>query len=253
MNNDDSTLLIHQNKRIEIDETAAFHQAGYAAAIFLGNKQVKLPPVYFRIVINQADKFQIASRSDDRVKSEYTAKIEGGRLIQSLPLAFADATRHFSESQKAQYRYAIDADVINLLVGPLAEAKYVALRDNEAFTANLVNTSSLYYYNGTTALETISEYMECFSPHKAEREQNLNRLFLNAFNFVDAQSNWQAITRLAEFIRSANRPIISSEDVFSLIESQTVETNAPVYLELPKTRSSTVDSLLPRSAKTKTA
>jgi hypothetical protein len=48
--------------------------------------------------------------------------------------------------------------MINLLVGPLAEAKYVALRDNECFSNNLINVNALYNYGGTSDLVKVYDY-----------------------------------------------------------------------------------------------
>jgi hypothetical protein len=77
---------------------------------------------------------------------------------------------------------------------PLAEAKYVALRDGEAFNANLVNLGALHFYGGSPDIEVINEYMECFIPQRAERGQKLAELFLAAFSFVNKRSNWLAIS-----------------------------------------------------------
>ncbi|MEQ1545281.1 hypothetical protein [Methyloglobulus sp.] len=205
--------------RIEIDKRAAYHQAGHAAAIYLGNKQKQLPAVHFQIVIKpqpQSDRFT-------HNHGKYTAKVEGGRLIQSLPMSFAEATQYFSWPEQEECLCAFEADVINLLAGALAEAKYVASRDNEVFNPNLVYLGALKFYGGSSDLEVIAEYLECFMLHKAERDRKLAELFLAAFSFVNKQSNWFSINALAEFILAAHKAqskdIIQCEEVISLLEA----------------------------------
>ena len=206
--------------RIEIDKRIAYHQAGHAAAIYLGNKQKQLPAVHFQIIIKPQEWDGQQSDRFTRKHGKYTAKVEGGRLIQSLPMSFSEATQYLSWFQQAEYRCAFEADVINLLSGSLAEAKYVASRDGEAFNANLINLRALRFYGGSSDIELVNEYMECFMPNKTERKQKLAELFLVAFNFVNETSNWRYITALAEFIRDQPKGIIHCEEMISLLESR---------------------------------
>ncbi len=205
----------------KINKRDIYHVAGYAAAIYLSNKQKQLHAVHFRIVIKQQENGQKPEGSS-HMENSYFSKIEDGRLIQSLPLAFALATRYFSPSQQEQYRCSLEADVINLLAGSLAEAKYVAMCDDELFTANLVNVDALQFYGGSSDLDIISEYMECYIPHKLERDQKLKELFLAAFNFVNTRTYWRAITKLAEFILNENKSIVTCEEVISLLRPYSV-------------------------------
>jgi hypothetical protein len=48
-----------------------------------------------------------------------------------------------------------EADIINVLAGPLAEAVYLALRDNEPFNPELVNISALQHSSIWSALSTL--------------------------------------------------------------------------------------------------
>jgi hypothetical protein len=209
--------------RIEIDKRIAYHKAGHAAAIYLGNKQKQLPAVYFQIIIKQQER---ARREADRfpyTHGKYTAKVEGGRLIQSLPFSFSEATRDFSWSQQEEYRCALEADVINLLAGSMAEAKYLASSDYGVFNGNLINLSALRFYGGSSDIKVISEYMECFIPHKAERDRKLIELFLAALSFVNKSSNWRAISDLAEFILNEPKEIIHCEEVIAFLDNRFVE------------------------------
>jgi hypothetical protein len=61
--------------------------------------------------------------------------------------------------------------------------------------------------------------MESFMLYDAERNRKLAELFLAAFNFVNMDSNWQAISMLAEFILAEPKGIINCEEVISLLES----------------------------------
>ncbi len=205
--------------RIEIDKRIAYHQAGHAAAIYLGNKQKQLPAVHFQIIIKPQEWDGQQSDRFTRKHGKYTAKVEGGRLIQSLPMSFSEATQYFSWPEQEECLCAFEADVINLLAGSLAEAKYVASRDNEVFNPNLVYLGALKFYGGNSDLEVITEYLECFMLHEAERDRKLAELFLAAYNFVNKRSNWRAISALADFIRDEPKDIIQCEEVISLLES----------------------------------
>jgi hypothetical protein len=212
-----------EGTRIEIDKRIAYHQAGHAAAIYLGNKQKQLPAVHFQIIIKPQEWDGQQSGRFTLKHPQYTAKVDGGRLIQTLPMSFAEATQYFSWPEQEECLCAFEADVINLLAGSLAEAKYVALRDNEVFNPNLVYLGALKFYGGGSDLEVITEYLECFMLHKAERDHKLAELFLAAYNFVNKQSNWRAISALADFIldmpRVEPKDIIPCEEVISLLES----------------------------------
>ncbi|HEY5140341.1 MAG TPA: hypothetical protein VIJ25_13655, partial [Methylococcales bacterium] len=72
-----------------------------------------------------------ASECLGKPSHQYIAKLEGGRLIRTLPTSLDEATKDFSTVQRLAYERAFEADMFNLLVGPLAEAKYVAMRDDE--------------------------------------------------------------------------------------------------------------------------
>ena len=223
------------NTHIKIHNRIAYHQAVHAVAIYLGNKQKQLPAVHFQIVIKtqprddgqQSDRFM-------RPPGKYTAIVEGGRLIQSLPLSFTEDTLYFSWAQTEECLCAFEADVINLLAGSLAEAKYIASRDGEVFTANLINLNALHFYGGSSDIEVISEYLECFIPDKADRERKLPELFLAAFGFVNKSSNWRAISTLADYIRDYPIGTIPCEDVISLLDSCDAACNGPTNNETLK-------------------
>jgi len=206
----------------ELSRKTAIHEAGHAAAIYLGNKQKQLPPVFFQIFIKELNSNSQTSgclcKSYDSCNNCIT-KVEGGRLIHTLPSSVEEAISDFSFAQKQAYQHAFDADIFNLLVGPLAEANYVALRDGELINPRLVNLNALHYYGGASDLETINEYLECFIADKAQREKKLSELFLAAFNFINDCSNWRAIMALADYILADSKNILECEEIIAVLDA----------------------------------
>jgi hypothetical protein len=203
----------------EVNRKVAFHEAGHAAAIYLGNKQKGLPPIFFRIVLKPVSSdFQMSEFSMNN-NTQYLANIDGGRLINKLPDSIDEVTKDFSSLQKLAYLSAFEADMINILVGPLAEAKYVAIRDGELITPRLVDLNALHNYGGTSDLDTVRKYLECFPDDKLLREQKITELFLEAFNFINERLNWAAITALADYIVSDDQSIVEFDEVIDILEA----------------------------------
>jgi len=211
-----------------INRTVAIHEAGQAAAIYLGNKQKRLPPVFFQIFITPVkDDFQ-SSRFLNNPNTKYIANIDGGRLIHTLPSSIEEATDGFSPVQVIAYRRAFEADMINMLAGPLAEAKYIAQRGVEPINFHPLHLNTLYYFNGTSEFESINEYLECFLENSALRKQKIAELFVAAFGFINERSNWHAITALADYIVSANKSVIECNEIISVLEAAHI---SPVFLQ----------------------
>ena len=116
------------------------------------------------------------------------------------------------------YLIAFEADIINLLIGPLAEAKHIAESDDEIFNQQLVNLKALKNYGGSSDLALAKEYLQSFSACKQQQEEKLDELFAQAYDFVNDQENWAAITRLVNYIIENNKNIVSCEEVVSLLE-----------------------------------
>jgi hypothetical protein len=198
-----------------------FHEAGHAAAIHLYNKQKQLPPVYFQITIKKSDHSltnPFARRTVTR--DHFVAMVEGGCLIHSLPVALIESANYFSLNEQDSYRTAFEADMINLLVGPLAEAKHVALRDNESFGKNLINVNALHNYGGTSDLEKVYEYLENFISENSLHEEKIAELFDQAFQFIDSPVHWQAIERLAGYILDNTKNTIGCEEAIAVIDER---------------------------------
>lgn len=201
-----------------LSKRSAFHEAGHAAAIYLGNNQKGLPPVHFRIVIQQpapSDKVVVFSK---KILNRCFAKIEGGQLITDFPQSMSIATKSLSDAEKEGYELAFCADIINLLAGPIAEAKYVALRDGEAISPRLVNLRALRNYGGENDLATLANYFLCLDEPDADRERKIIELFLSAYAFVNDRKNWRAITELANYLETSMEPVIEYGEIAAVLE-----------------------------------
>ena len=199
-----------------------FHEAGHAAAIYLYNKQKQLPPVYFQITIKKTNHSLANSFTSRTVTHDhFAAMVEGGCLIHSLPITLIESANYFSRDEQDSFRTAFEADMINLLVGPLAEAKYVALRDNECFSKNLINVKSLHNYGGKSDLEKVYEYLETFISDNSYHEEKIAELFSKAFQFIDSPVHWKAIERLADYILDNTKNTISCEEAIAVLDEST--------------------------------
>lgn len=201
----------------------AFHEAGHAAAIYLYNKQKQLPPVHFQITIKALDRQKDSSLDTCLLAYDhFAAVVEGGLLIHSLPIALIESTHYFSAAEQDAYQTAFEADMINFLVGPLAEAKHVALRDDEQFNAQLVNVNALHYYGGTSDLEKVYEYLDIFIAAGNRHEEKLVELFNKAFQFISSPTHWKAIERLADYILNNKENIIGCEEAIAVLDESGV-------------------------------
>lgn len=210
-----TTKLIPQ----ELSRQIAIHAAGHATAIHIGNRRKCLPPVYFQILITPSNSCYPLSKPLPAYPSQCIVNVEGGRLIHTLPSSFAEATKSLSAKQLWAYQQAYEADIVNLLVGPLAEANYIAHRDNEPINPQLVDLNALYYYGGKTDLNVVQEYLACFTDNPESKAQKTQELFLEAFNFVREKRNWRTINALADSILAANTHTIGCNEIIVVNEN----------------------------------
>jgi hypothetical protein len=193
-----------------------FHEAGHAAAIHLYNRQKRLPPVYFHISIKQTDYATTQYFTNNAVvRDHFAAIVEGGHLIHSLPVTLIESVINGQDT----FRMAYEADMVNLLVGPLAEAKYVALRDNECFNKNLISVNALHHYGGTSDLEKVYDYLENFIADTHLQEEKLVELLSQAFEFIESPVYWGAIENLATYIQDNMSDTISCEDAIAVLDA----------------------------------
>lgn len=200
----------------------AFHEAGHAAAIYSINRMRKIPPPLFRLRFNVIDA-DIPATGFRTAYENYIACIEGGRLLHTLPPTLANPQAlpavcgqdwiHTGED----LLNAFEADVINLLAGSLAEAKFVAEIDDEIFTYRLVDPPALENYGGSFDLALIDDYLQCYSSDQQARDQKLNQLHRVAFDFINDYHNWRAISKLAKFILASSQDTIYSDEVAAIL------------------------------------
>jgi len=190
----------------ELTTQTAFHEAGHAASIYLGNKLKGLPPVYFQIQIkHQNNTFPYA-------------KVIDGRLIQNLPIAGLNSFQKLTEQEQQNYQTAYQADIISLLVGPLSEAKYISIRDDEALNFNLLSTHALNYYGGYSDVEKAYAYLDYFVSDKNQQEEIMLELFSQAFQFIEKNDNWKCILNLADYILNSTKDVISCEEASEVFD-----------------------------------
>ena len=195
-----------------------FHEAGHAAAIHLYNRQKQLPPVYFEISIKNID-YSTHQHfvNSAATRDHFAAIVEGGCLIHSLPVTLIESVINGQDT----FRMAYEADMVNLLVGPLAEAKYVALRDDECFNKNLISVNALHHYGGTSDLEKVFDYRENFIADTRLQEEKLAELLAQAFEFIESPVYWNAIKHLAAYILDNMSDTISCEDAMLVLDGTT--------------------------------
>jgi len=193
----------------ELDWRTAFHEAGHAAAIHIGNQQKQLPPVFFEIQVKRPN----------NSNAHFSAKVVDGNLIQNLPIAVVESFAVVSQSAQHSCQRAYEADVVNLLVGPLAEAKYVSIRDDEIFNLKLINLKALHNYGGCSDLERAHAYLDCFIASKAQREEKMFELLSQAFHFIDNQRNWRCILNLAHYILDSHQEIITCDEAIGVFDN----------------------------------
>lgn len=201
----------------------AVHEAGHAAAIHLGNKQKRLPPVFFQIIIKDMlhqGHWSYPSSNAFALPTTCFAKVEGGRLIHTLPSSLKEAMRRFAPSERLAYQAAFEADIVNFLAGPLAEAKYVAFCDNEVFNPRVVNLDALHFYGGSADVTLAKEYLDCLAVGPEEKERKIAELFMAAYQFINHRQYWRAITALADFILSSGKQVIACEEIIRVLDAQ---------------------------------
>ncbi|MGZ5018519.1 MAG: hypothetical protein ACXV8U_22360 [Methylobacter sp.] len=193
---------------LELNRQTAFHEAGHVAAIYLENKRKSLPPVYFQIDVSIADS----------MVQPLFAKVNGGRLVGNLATVIRENVTHHRDSTDIdRYQLVYEADIISFLAGPIAEANYVSIRDNEVFNSNLLTPQALNHYGGNADLLAVMSYLEFFIPSPEQREVQLKTLFAQAFSFVQQPSNWKSITALAHYILNSAYENISCEHAIEVL------------------------------------
>lgn len=213
-----TSIFVHPD---ELDWRTAFHEAGHAAAIHFGNQQKQLPPVFFEIQVK---------RPND-VSNHFFAKVVDGNLIQNVPIAVVESCSVLSGSEQHSCQRAYEADIVNLLVGPLAEAKYVSIRDDEIFNLQLINSDALHNYGGGNDLERVQSYLEHFIASKTKRDEKMFELLSQAFYFIEDPRNWCCILNLAHYILDGKQETISCDEAIAVFDHCISNFGRPVGLQ----------------------
>lgn len=198
---------VNPDTQEELLRQIAYHEAGRAVAIYLRNKQFQLPPVFFQII-----QFSFINLLHTE---SYLAKLVGGRLIEHLPYSI----EHLSNADQLAYIAAYKADIINILIGPIAEAKYVADRDDEPMNRHLVKLQSLGAYGGDSDLKIVNEYIQCFVHTLNQQNEIIEQLFLEAYEFLEKDNHWRIIKTLANYIINSTSPCISCDEIMQVIDN----------------------------------
>jgi len=214
-------LELSRQNTVDINKKRiAYHEAGHAVAIFVNNKLNQFPPVFFQITFNNTLQVTMPdAHADYQADIDYSAKIDGGRLINMLPGSITDLINSV-ESKDKSFMTAFTTDIINLLIGPLAEAKYIALCDDEIFNKYLIPVNALHYYGGESDLAVINDYLSCYSSCKNQQDEFLSELASQAFDFVENDSNWKKIMMLAHYVIDKEIKSIDYEQISTLLETQ---------------------------------
>ncbi len=201
---------------MELMRQAAFHEAGHAAAIYLRNRYHRLPRISFRIFLKGFKRPAPWSRRAglSATQAGY-AKLEGGLLVENHELS---VNAPVSSHAALAYRQACEADMVNLLAGPLAEAKHVALRDGEYINQHLVDYAALRHYGGKSDLEKIEDYLSNFELPPLKRAETLRELHAASFQFIDHPSHWRAISSLANYMVDSEREVIACDEAIAVLE-----------------------------------
>lgn len=211
---------LNQSYLVTLQQKIAYHEAGHVTAIHFNNNLNGLPPAFYQIIFQDvsADLLERAF-NDSAAVSEYIAKVEGGRLIKSLS-DVTDRSAHYFNNTDDTYRLALEIDIVNLLIGPLAEAKYIAKVDGEPFRHQLITAEALKYYGGEADFAVVNEYLQRYSIDKQEQEDKLKQALMQAFHFVNDEAKWRSITAIADYILASNKTMISCEEVLAVLESK---------------------------------
>ncbi len=100
----------------------------------------------------------------------------------------------------------------------MAEARHIAYIDDELFSRKLFNMNALTYYGGSSDVALVNEYLQSFSSDKQKKDEKLDELFTQAFDFVNNDANWQAISRLVDYILDCSKNIIYCEEIVLLLD-----------------------------------
>ncbi len=194
----------------ELHQKIAYHEAGHAAAIYINNRDKQLLPVHFAIKV----------KKPTTSCPQWFAEVVDGQLIHDLYSEVVDHSS-LSESEQLNFQQAYEADVINLLVGPLAEAKFIAEQDGKFLHRNSITLTELKNYGGTSDINKAYNHLKLCSglsqPQKIE--DKIFELFNQAYLFTSNSVYWKTITTLAEYILTSESEFIPCDEIITVLDS----------------------------------
>jgi len=204
------SLAVIRQSNIDVNKRRiAYHEAGHAVAILINNELKQLPPLFFQINI-----YDLAHTST----TDFSAEVEGGRLINHVPESFDFFIEKTSNNHtNGSFLTAFIADIVNLLIGPLVEAKYMAINEGKIFNKNLISGDALHNYGGTSDLALINDYLVCFSKDKNKQGELLTEFIDQDFDFIDYSRSWGEISILAEYIINEDIETIDCNEIIELL------------------------------------
>lgn len=199
----------HRTNYQELHQKIAFHEAGHAAAIYFNNKDKQLLPVHFAIKV----------KKPTTSCPQWFAEVVDGQLIHDLYSEVVDHSS-LSESEQLNFQQAYEADVINLLVGPLAEAKFIAERDGRPLDRNSITLTELKNYGGASDINKAYNHLKlCSGSSRPQKtEEKILELFNQAFLFTSNPVYWKTIATLADYILTTEREVIPCDEIITVLE-----------------------------------
>ena len=222
MKQDDTSLMsgLALNNIVR-KQRSAYHEAGYAVAIHFNDRLKKLPKVFLKNILDNLD-CTLSSRPSTGLY-DCIVGIKGGRLIPDIytDYAVSSGCRDALIARLTEgYRLVFEANMVNLLIGPLAEAKFVARLDNEVFNQELFTVNSLKNYGGEADLAIVNDYLQHYSVDPHEREEWMRQFLIQAFYFVDDRENWKTIAELGCYILARHGQSLSCEDLAAVLDNE---------------------------------
>ena len=200
-------------------EQRAFHEAGHVTALYRCKKHNNFPDSFFPDDIKLLCSNKRLSTNLFQYKhGKIALPISGERNIIPPPVSLIETRKLKPLFDKNTYQPAYKANIINLLAGPLAEAKHISLRDDESFNAHLIHVNALNFYSGAFDLENAYVHLDNFINVPEMSHEVMSELFNRAFAFIDAPVNWKAIASLAGYILKNNKKTISCAKAFAVLD-----------------------------------
>ena len=200
-------------------EQRAFHEAGHVTALYRCKKHNNFPDSFFPDDIKLLCSNKRLSTNPFQYKhGKIALPISGERNIIPPPVSLIETRKLKPLFDKNTYQPAYEANIINLLAGSLAEAKYISLRDDESFNAHLIHVNALEFYSGTFDLENAYVHLENYINVPQMPHEVMSKLFKKAFAFIDAPTNWKVIASLANYILKNNKKIVSCAEAFAVLD-----------------------------------